>query len=116
MPESQRPLGAPGVPDVLLWPLELQVHFTVSPWWIVTASGEKMKPPSPTVTVTVAPLAAAGQSAARTKAIHMIRSSEHFFPFSIRFAGKVRASFRPEFINCSLCELESAMALSSVAR
>jgi hypothetical protein len=93
---------------VLLWPLELQVHFTVSPWWIVTESGEKMKPPLPTVTVTVAPLAAAGQSAgiiARVKAIPMIRSSESFFPFSFKFLGKLHASLRPEFINCSLFEL-----------
>ena len=55
-PESQNPLGDPGEPEVLLWPLELQVHWTVSPGWIVTESGEKMKPPSPTVTVKVVAL------------------------------------------------------------
>ncbi len=63
IPESQSPLGEPGVPEVLLWPLELQVHCTVSPRWIVTDEGVNMKPPSPTVTVTVAPLATVGQKA-----------------------------------------------------
>jgi hypothetical protein len=29
--ESHIPLGMPGVPEVLLWPLELQVHRTLSP-------------------------------------------------------------------------------------
>ena len=53
----------PGEPEVLLWPLELQVHCTVSPCWIVTDEGEKKNPPSPTVTVTVAPLATVGQKA-----------------------------------------------------
>jgi hypothetical protein len=63
IPESQSPVGAPGEPEVLLWPLALQVQFTVSPGWIVTDGGLNRKPPSPTVTVTVAPLAPAGQKA-----------------------------------------------------
>ena len=53
-PESQNPLGRPGVPDVLLWPLALQIHSTVSPALIVTEEGTKNKPPSPTITVVVA--------------------------------------------------------------
>ena len=60
IPESQSPLGWPGVPEVLLWPVELQVHRTVSPGWIVTEEGEKKNPPLPTVTVTVAALATVG--------------------------------------------------------
>jgi len=64
IPESQSPFGEPGEPEVLLWPLELQVHCTVSPGWIVTDEGENAKkPPAPTVTVTVAPLATVGQKA-----------------------------------------------------
>jgi hypothetical protein len=62
-PESQNPLGEPGVPEVLLWPLELQVHCTVSPGWIVTDEGEKKNPPLPTITVTVAALATVGKKA-----------------------------------------------------
>jgi len=62
--ESQSPVGDPGEPEVLLWPLELQVHCTVSPGWIVTDGGENAsKPSAPTVTVTVAPLATVGQKA-----------------------------------------------------
>jgi hypothetical protein len=53
---------------VLLWPVELQVHCTVSPGWIVTDEGEKKNPPLPTITVTVAPLATVGQKA-RSEAI-----------------------------------------------
>jgi len=56
-------LGDPGEPEVLLWPLELQVHCTVSPGWIVTDEGEKKNPPLPTVTVTVAALATLAQKA-----------------------------------------------------
>jgi len=56
-------LGDPGEPEVLLWPLELQVHCTVSPGWIVTDEGEKKNPPFPTVTVTVAALATLAQKA-----------------------------------------------------
>ena len=55
IPDSQSPLGEPGVPEVLLWPLELQVHRTVSPGLMVTSEGEKQKPQlGPTITVTVA--------------------------------------------------------------
>jgi hypothetical protein len=45
--------GLLGQAEVLLWPAELQVHWTVSPGWIVSESGVKTKPPSPTVTVKV---------------------------------------------------------------
>jgi hypothetical protein len=58
--ESQRPFGIPGVPEVLLWPLELQVQRTVSPGSIVTDEGEKKNPPLPTVTSTVLAVAAVG--------------------------------------------------------
>jgi len=54
------------VPDVLLWPLELKVHSTVSPTSIVTEEGKKKKPPSPTVTIVVAASAGLGQSARRS--------------------------------------------------
>src|SRR4029077_10742341 len=50
IPESQNPLGTPGVPEVLLWPEEPQFHCTVSPASIVTEEGKKKKPPFPTVT------------------------------------------------------------------
>ena len=50
---------------MLLWPLALQVHFTVSPALIVTEEGKKKKPPSPTVTVVLAASAGLGQSARR---------------------------------------------------
>jgi hypothetical protein len=63
IPESQIPLGEPGVPEVLLWPLALQVHCTVSPGWIVTDEGVNTNPPFATVTVTVALLATVGQKA-----------------------------------------------------
>ena len=66
IPESQNPLGWPGVPDVLLWPLALKVHSTVSPASIVTEEGKKKKPPSPTVTIVVAASAGLGQSARRS--------------------------------------------------
>ena len=52
------PLGCPGEPDVVLWPLESQVHFTLSPAWIVTDAGEKTKLPlGPIVTLNVVALA-----------------------------------------------------------
>ena len=63
MLESHSPVGAPGEPEVLLWPLLLQVHSTVSPGWIVTDEGENTKPPLPTMTVKVVALARRGQSA-----------------------------------------------------
>jgi len=80
IPESQSPLGDP-VPEVLLWPLELQVHCTVSPAWIVTDGGTKHKQLSPTVTVTMAPLATVGQKAssgAIVTTIAAMRSEELF--------------------------------------
>jgi hypothetical protein len=63
IPESQIPLGEPGEPEVLLWPLALQVHWMVSPGWIVIDAGEKVKPTSPTATVKVVALAKEGPSA-----------------------------------------------------
>jgi hypothetical protein len=81
IPESQSPLGAPGEPEVVLWPLELAVHLTVSPCWIVTDEGEKINPPSPIVTLTVAALATVGQKAssgAIVATIAAIRSEEIF--------------------------------------
>jgi hypothetical protein len=48
---------------VEVWPLELQLHCTVSPGWIVTDEGAKQKQLGPTITVTVAPLATVGQKA-----------------------------------------------------
>ena len=63
IPESQIPLGEPGVPEVLVWPLEDQVHCTVSPCWMVRDEGEKKNPPSPTVTVTVVAIATVGLNA-----------------------------------------------------
>ncbi len=58
--ESQMPFGIPGVPEVLLWPLELHVQRTVSPGSIVTDEGEKKNPPLPTVTSTVLAVTALG--------------------------------------------------------
>jgi hypothetical protein len=84
--ESQSPLGAPGVPEVVLWPLELAVHLTVSPCWIVTDEGEKMNPPSPIVTLTVAALATVGpkaSSGAIVTTIAAIRSKELFIAIII---------------------------------
>jgi hypothetical protein len=39
MPESNIPLGLPGVPDVALWLLPAQVQLTISPTLMVTALG-----------------------------------------------------------------------------
>ena len=92
IPESHSPLGEPGVPEVLLWPLELQVHLTVSPGWIVTDEGEKLKPPLPTITVTVAAGATAGKkasSAARvnaSSAAPLLRDAA-CFPLALGFVG-----------------------------
>jgi hypothetical protein len=55
------PFGIPGEPEVVLWPLELNVQRTRSPGRIVTDEGEKTKSPlGPTVTSTVVALAAFG--------------------------------------------------------
>ena len=99
---------------MLLCPLALQVHFTVSPCWIVTDSGEKTKPPLPTVTVTVAPLAAVGQRArivVRVSTIPTMRSGESLFPFPLRFPGKLLASLRSKRPRCPLCEWWNSMAV-----
>ncbi len=55
IPESNKPVVWPGVPEVALWSLSAQVHFTVSPGWIETFAGEKVRVPAgATVTETVA--------------------------------------------------------------
>jgi len=81
-PESQSPFGEPGVPEVEVWPLALQLHCTVSPGWIVTDEGENAnKPSAPTVTVTVAALVTVGQKArngAIITTIAAMRSKEVF--------------------------------------
>ena|SRR5882724_6614095 len=64
IPESQIPLGIPGLPEVVLWPPEAKVHRTVSPGRIVTVEGIKKNPPLPTVTSTVALIATVGYKAA----------------------------------------------------
>jgi hypothetical protein len=87
MPESHSPVGIPGLPDVLLWPLELQVQSTVSPGWIVTEEGVKKNPPLPTVTVTVAALAAVGwknRGEVIIIAITAMRSEEVFMALKSR--------------------------------
>ncbi len=108
IPESHSPLGEPGEPEVLLWPPALQVHCTVSPRWIVTDAGEKLKPPSPTVTVKVVALARHGQSA-RSRPIPStaatLWSGEVFFPFPFRCVGRLLTSLRRKHIGCSPCEL-----------
>jgi hypothetical protein len=75
-------LGDPGEPEVLLWPLDLQVHSTVSPRWIITGLGKKAKKPmSPTVTVTVAALVTVGQKSrngAIITTVAVMRSKEVF--------------------------------------
>jgi hypothetical protein len=53
-PEFHKPLGIPGVPEVLLWKSSPQVQRTVSPGRIVTDEGEKTNAPlGATVTLTV---------------------------------------------------------------
>jgi len=80
-PESQSPFGEPGVPEVEVWPLELQLHCTVSPGWIVTDEGTKQKQLGPTITVTVAALVTVGQkvrSGAIATTTAAMRSKEVF--------------------------------------
>src|SRR4029077_11149554 len=87
MPESHSPVGIPGLPDVLLCPLELQVQSTVSPGWIVTEEGVKKNPPLPTVTVTVAALAAVAwknRGGVIIIAITAMRSEEVFMALKLR--------------------------------
>jgi len=97
-PESQNPLGAPGVPDVLLWPLALHVHCTVSPALIVTEEGKKKKPPSPTVTIAVAASARLGQSARRSpinRVAPTLLNEKVVFFLSLEFIGKLSISISP---------------------
>ena len=64
-----------------VWPLELQLHCTVSPGWIVTDEGTKQKQLGPTITVTVAALATVGQktrSGAIVTTTAAMRSEEIF--------------------------------------
>jgi hypothetical protein len=66
---------------VEVWPLELQLHCTVSPGWIVTDGGTKQKQLGPTITVTVAALVTVGQKArngAIITTIAAMRSKEVF--------------------------------------
>ena len=66
---------------MLLWPVELQLHITVSPGWIVTDEGTKHKQLGPTITVTVAPLATVGwkaRSGAIVTTTAAMRSKEVF--------------------------------------
>jgi hypothetical protein len=66
---------------VEVWPLELQLHCTVSPGWIVTDEGTKQKQSGPTITVTVAALVTVGQKArngAIITTIAAMRSKEVF--------------------------------------
>ena len=85
IPESQSPLGTPGVPEVLLWWFALQVQRTVSPGWIVTEEGVKTGPPLPTVTVTVAALPTVGLKArtATTMPTNTAKQREEVFIASI---------------------------------
>jgi hypothetical protein len=54
IPESNRPEGTPGSPEVALWVSLFQVQVTVSPTWMDTSAGEKVKaPPGPTSTLKV---------------------------------------------------------------
>ena len=53
-PRSQTPGGFDGVPEVTLWPMDFQVHVTVSPGWMETVNGSKVRaPPGATVTLKV---------------------------------------------------------------
>jgi len=78
------------VPAVLLWPLALHVHCTVSPTPIVTEEGTKKKPPSPTITVVVAPSAGLGQSA-RRKPINKVAAAR---PTATKVARVIAATTR----------------------
>jgi hypothetical protein len=84
IPESHVPVGWPGVPEVLLCPLELQVHCTVSPRWIVTDAGTKQKQLGPTMTVTVAALATVEEKARSGAIIHtnIAKRSDEVFMIS----------------------------------
>jgi hypothetical protein len=78
---------------VVLWPLELKFHFTVSPGRIVTDGGEKLKPLLPTSTVTVVADAAFSQSASKTKKLiapaRALPWDAAFFLFHFEFDGRV---------------------------
>jgi hypothetical protein len=90
MVESHNPVGAPGEPEVLLWPLLLKVHSTVSLGWIVTDEGKKKRPPLPTVTMTVVALAGEGPNPRSrpmpSTAARLIGRA----PTALRKAGKMR--------------------------
>jgi hypothetical protein len=74
-------LGTPGLPEVLLWPVVLQVQSTVSPGWIVTEEGVKTGPPLPTVEVTVTALPTVGLKArtAATMPTNIAKRREEVF-------------------------------------
>ena len=90
---------------MLLWPLALQVHFTVSPALIVTEEGKKKKPPSPTVTVVVAAPAGLGQSARRSPINRVAPTllNENVVVFaSLEFVRKLSISIWPRAGDSSL--------------
>ena len=83
---------------MLLWPLALQVHSTVSPASIVTEEGKKKKPPSPTVTVVVAAPAGLGQSARRSpinRVAPTLLNEKVVVFLSLEFVGKLSISILP---------------------
>lgn len=90
-PESQIPFGAPGEPEVLLWQLAIQVHWTVSPGWIVTDGGEKRL--LLTVTIKVVALARDGLSAKSRpmpRIAAMLWRGEVLIPFPRRGGRRLR--------------------------
>jgi hypothetical protein len=93
------------VPDVLLWPLELKVHSTVSPESIVTEEGKKKKPPSPTVTIVVAAPAGLGQSARRSpinKVAPTLLNEKVVVFLSLEFVANLSISILPQAGDFSL--------------
>ena len=83
---------------MLLWPVELQVHSTVSPASIVTEEGKKKKPPSPTVTIVVAAPAGLGQSARRipiNRIAPTLLNEKVLVFLSVEFVGKLCISILP---------------------
>ena len=95
---------------MLLWPLELKVHCTVSPGWIVTEEGEKTKPPFPTVTIFVAASAGLGQSAkGRTmnRIAPTLLDEKILVLLSLEFVGKLSISILPQAGDFSLAHWPS---------
>ena len=83
---------------MLLWPLALQVHSTVSPTSIVTEVGKKELPSAPTVTVVVAAPACLGQSARRSpinKVAPTLLDEKMLVFLSLEFVSKLSISILP---------------------